>query len=76
MAYHLQAAVPRIIGHSASGADCDQWFYHPGSFSLPRSLVDGTITTQLITQPVTFWVAVDSAEEKGWGEYTLTVTAQ
>jgi len=47
MAYHLQAAVPRIIGHSASGADCDQWFYHPGSFSLPRSLVDGTVTSPM-----------------------------
>ena len=47
MAYHPPAAVPRLIGHSASGADCDQWFYHPRSFSLPLRPVDGTITSPM-----------------------------
>ena len=47
MAYHPPAAVPRLIGHSASGADCDQWFYNPGSSSLPLRLVDGTITSPM-----------------------------
>ena len=37
--------------------------------------LDGVINTPLITQDPEFWVAVDSAEEKGWGDYTLTVTA-